>query len=421
MLDTTGSANCGPSDGSDLFPGSGWNWKRLRTGMGKGLAATLISLTTSVALAGCQVVSSRGPMAPDVLSSAKESGSQTANYHVVDLSESVANLLLHSPVASLSASFGTKPPPPRQVLGVGDTLSISIFESAPGGLFSPPEQAIVSGSRQAVLPNQIIDQAGYIDVPYGGKIRAAGSTPSEVAKRIESALASRAIEPQAMVSAVDTTANTATVLGNVSNTGRVKLSIGGDHILTVLANAGMHDSETEAVVRLVRRGTVQTVPLTTVLNVPSENIYVYPGDTIFVLKEPQVFNVMGAVTKAGQYPVGFSNQTIAGAISLAGGLLDTMADAGGVFVFRFESTETARKLLPPGTVLKETPSGVPIVFRIRFSDPRSFFWLQQIKIRNNDLVYVANAVSVELQKFVDLASQMSLVGLRGAQIRNALE
>jgi len=353
--------------------------------------------------------------------SAADSSAKTVNYHIVDLSENIANILVNSPVASLSARFGTKPPPPRQVIGVGDTLSIAIFESAPGGLFSPPEQAIVSGSRQAVLPSQVVDQTGHIDVPYGGKIMAAGSTPSEVARRVEKALAGRAIEPQAMVSALDTTANTATVLGSVSNTGRVKLSIGGDRILTVLANAGIRDSETEAVVRLVRRGTIQTVPLTTVLNVPTENIYVYPGDTIFVLKEPQVFNVMGAVSKTGQYPVGFTNQTIAGAISIAGGLVDAMADAGGVFIFRFETPENARKLLPPGTVLKETPSGVPIVFRVRFSDPRSFFWLQQIKVRNNDLIYVANAVAVELQKFIDLASQTALVGLRGAQIKNALQ
>jgi polysaccharide export outer membrane protein len=281
--------------------------------------------------------------------------------------------------------------------------------------------AITTGSRQEVLPKQIIDQTGYIEIPYGGKIRAAGSTPSELAKRIEDALSSRAIEPQVMVSAVDTTGNTATVLGDVTKTGRIRLSVSGDHILTVLANAGLHGSETETVVRLVRHGIVQTVPLTTMLNLPSENVYVYPGDTIFVLKEPQVFNAMGAVTKPGQYPIGFSRQTMAGAVSLAGGLADNAADAGGVFIFRFVSPEIAQKLLPDVANLTETPAGVPVVFRVRFSDPRCFFWLQQVKIRNNDLIYVANSISTELQKFVNIAAQVSLAGLRSAQIRRALQ
>ncbi|MBP2460154.1 MULTISPECIES: polysaccharide biosynthesis/export family protein [unclassified Rhizobium] len=351
-------------------------------------------------------------MATSILADAASSESHIPNYHLVDLSERVGTILANAPTHSLRDRFGVKPPPPRQLLGIGDSLSISIFESAPGGLFSPPEQSITSGSRQEVLPNQVIDQSGYINVPYGGEVLAAGSTPSQVAKRIEKALTGRAIEPKAMVTAVETTANTATVLGEVGNPGRIKLSMGGDRILTVLAESSMRTSETEAVVRLVRRGTVQTVPLVTIVNVPSENIYVYPGDMIFVLKEPQVFNTMGAMAKPGQYPIGFSKQTVAGAISVSGGLLDSTADAGGVFLFRFESPETARLLLPPGTALKHTPSGVPIVYRVKFSDPQSFFWLQQMKIRNNDLIYAANALTAELQKFIGLISKTYAVGLR---------
>lgn len=382
-------------------------------------AATAMSL--ALVVCGCTISSGRGPMASKIVSEAGQHENSPDDYYIVDFSDAVTDVLATAPTASLSASFGTQPPPPRLVLGTGDTLDVSIFESAPGGLFSPPVDGITTGSQQINLPKQVIDQAGMIEVPYAGRIRAAGRTPAELAKVIEQSLANRAIEPQVMVSAVDTTANTATVLGDVSSTGRIRLSIAGDRILTVLANAGVHGSETETVVRLVRNGVVQTVPLTTMVNASSENVYVYPGDTIFVLKQPQIFNAMGAVSKPGQYPIGFSTQTVAGAVSLAGGLNDNVADAGGVFMFRFVPVEVARKLIPSQTQFNETSAGVPVVFRIRFSDPHSFFWLQKVPVRNEDLIYVANSVSVELQKFIGLASQISLVGLRTTQIRKALD
>jgi polysaccharide export outer membrane protein len=382
---------------------------------------TCVTLSTTFALCGCQIMSHGGPSTSRIVSTGTAHGDEAPAFQVVEFSDAVADVLSRSSIPSLKASFGSEPPPPRLVLNSGDVLDIAIFESAPGGLFAPAVDGAMSGSHVEALPKQIIDQNGFIDVPYGGRIRAAGRTPEELGNAIEIALRGRAIEPQVLVSAIDTTANTATVLGDVTRTGRIKLSVGGDRLLTVLANAGIRGSETETVVRLVRQGSVQTVPLTAMVNTPAENVYAYPGDTIIVLNEPQVFNVLGAVNKPGQYPIRFSTQSVAGAVSLAGGLVDEAADAGGVFLFRFVPADTARQLLPGGAIPAETAAGVPMVFRIRFSDPRSFFWLQQAHIRNSDMIYVATSVAVELAKFVALASQASLVGLRAAQTRNALQ
>jgi polysaccharide export outer membrane protein len=205
--------------------------------------------------------------------------------------------------------------------------------------------------------------------------------------------------------------NTATVLGEASQTGLIDLSPRGDRLLTVLGNAGMTVPESEAVIRLVRNNVIETVPLRTIINVPSENIYVLPDDTLFVLSEPQIFNALGAVRSVGQYPITFANQTIAGALSLAGGLQESIADRGGVLIFRFETEATARTLLHTDTALKVTPMGVPVVYQISFQDPNSFFWLQQVKIRNNDLIYVANTLTSELDKFTGIAARGTLLGL----------
>src|SRR6516165_3945907 len=79
-----------------------------------------------------------------------------------------------------------RPPPWRITLGIGDVVSVTIFEP-PGGLFVPSDAGARPGNF-VTLPNQIVDSNGNITVPYAGTIRAAGRTPSEVQQAINEAL-----------------------------------------------------------------------------------------------------------------------------------------------------------------------------------------------------------------------------------------
>ena len=362
-------------------------------------------------LSSCEVMPGRGPLAVAIAQSAQDQTTDVPNYHVVDINEEIVSRLATYGNLSFSGRFGNKQAPPMQSISIGDMLSITIFESASNGLFSDGTSGELSGARQVALPPLVVDQSGKIAVPFGGLFRAAGNTPRALGAVIERALIERTIEPQVLVSIIETTSNTVTVFGESGGTGQIQLSPRGDRLLAVLAKAGSQVPETEAVIRLVRGQEVETVPLRTIINVPAENIYILPGDTIFVLREPQVFNAMGAVQSTGQYPITFADQTIAGALSLAGGLSPAIADRGGVFIFRFETAKSARQLLPANSDIKVTPMGVPIVYRVSFLDPNSFFWLQQVNIRNNDLIYVANAVVTELDKFIGIAARTNLFGL----------
>lgn len=374
---------------------------------------TLLAFGSAIfLLSGCGALPGNGPSAAVIAHAGKPEQNKAATFHLVDVSEETVNSLMAEAGPSLRSSFGQSAPPPQQVFAVGDKLAISIFESASGGLFFGGDPGAPNGARQIALPHQVITEDGKITIPYAGTFKAAGSTPAALAAEIESKLDGRAVEPQVVISVVESTGNTATIMGEVNKSGRVNLSLAGDKVLSVLAEAGIKAAENEAVVRLVRRGQLQTVPLRTIINRPSENIYVFPGDTIFVLKDPQVFNVMGAVSKPGQYDIGVTPQSFAGALSLAGGLADNMADAGGIFLFRFETPDTARHLLGTDIALKETPAGVPMVYRIRFSDPNAFFWLQQLQIRSDDTIYVSNAIAREFDKFIGLLSRGALANAR---------
>jgi protein involved in polysaccharide export with SLBB domain len=78
-------------------------------------------------------------------------------------------------------------PPPRITLGIGDVVSITIFEAEPGGLFVPSEPGARPGNF-VTLPNQVVDTNGNITVPFAGTIRALGRTQSEVQEAINEAL-----------------------------------------------------------------------------------------------------------------------------------------------------------------------------------------------------------------------------------------
>jgi protein involved in polysaccharide export with SLBB domain len=78
--------------------------------------------------------------------------------------------------------------PPSEIrLGMGDVVSITIFEAAAGGLFIPSDAGARPGNF-VTLPNQIVDSKGNVTVPYAGTIRAAGRTPSELQQAIIDAL-----------------------------------------------------------------------------------------------------------------------------------------------------------------------------------------------------------------------------------------
>src|SRR5262249_62086130 len=77
---------------------------------------------------------------------------------------------------------------PRDIrLGVGDLVSVTIFEANSGGLFIPAEAGVRPGNF-VTIPNQAVDAQGNISVPYAGAIRARGRTPVEIQNAIVEAI-----------------------------------------------------------------------------------------------------------------------------------------------------------------------------------------------------------------------------------------
>jgi polysaccharide biosynthesis/export protein len=280
-----------------------------------------------------------------------------------------------------------------------------LFESAAGGLFIPLEGAARPGNF-VTLPPQQVDNQGNISVPYAGAIRAQGRTPAEVQAAIVAALKDGAQEPQAVVTLADQRASSITVLGDGVGSLRFPASASGDRILDAIARAGIRSPSFDLWVMLERNGRRETVPFGALVYEPQNNIYLRPRDTIFIYTEPQTFLAFGATgsqaASAGgnnrQFTFGAWRISLAEGIGRAGGVADAQADPASIFLYRGETREVAQLL---GIDCRPYPGPIiPVIYNLNLRDPAGFFLASKFQMRNKDVIYASNALSVESSKFL---------------------
>lgn len=356
---------------------------------------SLIALATFLS-AGCSMMPASGPQGDAVRAS--EAGSpESLPYALVKVTPDVeAVLASFSPRLSNQATRAFRSDPTEIRFGVGDVVSVTIFEAAAGGLFIPLEAGVRPGNF-VTIPNQNVDHNGFISVPYAGNIRAKGRTPVEVQQAVVEALKNRAIEPQAVVTLIDQRTSLISVLGEVNSPSRFPANAAGERILDAITRAGGPKGQGfDTWVMLERGGRRTTVPFGQLVYEPTNNINVQPNDTIYVYREPQNFVAFGASGSQGQFNFDAWRISLAEGVAKAGGLNDSSADPASVFLYRGEMREVAERL---GVDTKRFPGDiVPVIYNVNFRDPSGFFLATKFQMRAKDVVFISNASSVEAAK-----------------------
>jgi polysaccharide export outer membrane protein len=413
-----------------------------------------------LSLGGCSWIPGAGPSATEVVEQGQPQGEIL--FDVVEVDQRVVSTLLSQPKESLAARFkpASQPPPPIPI-AIGDTLSVLIWESATGGLFTPappqqpsgaqlgieplapqppsgsgerreelgtqvrPEQptapseaaetrrrgrsgeemfqaeavGAAPGRRATVLPDQQVGNDGAISIPYAGRVPAAGRSPEEVQQTIEARLAEKALQPQALVIVKKSHVNAVTVTGEVVAGARIPLSPGGDRLLEVIAAAGGAKSPVhETFVRLSRGGVSATIPLQQLVSNPAENIYAEPGDVLTLTRVPHTFSVFGAAGRNAEIRFNAERLTVSEALGASQGLRDDLAKPEGVFLFRYEPNSIVRALDQP--IASGATGGVsPIVYRFNLRDGNSYLLAQQFPVKDKDVIFVADAPAAQVYKF----------------------
>ncbi len=365
-------------------------------------------------LAACTALPTSGPSHHAIEGGAasallSERDTVVFDYALVDIDKNVLERVADIGPDSFFKSFGRgRGPAPVIRVGVGDVVQVSIFESTSGGLFIPAEAGVRPGNF-VTLPVQTVDRTGTITVPFAGEVPAAGRTLPEIQRDIEARLANRAIEPQVIITLTEQNATEVTIVGDViSNSSKFRIRPGGERVLDVIAKTGaLRFPGYELFVTLQRGKQKATIYFPTLVRSPEENIFVAPGDTLYVYREQQKYVAVGALGGAGQTS-GVTGQfafeqerlSLNEAVAKAGGLLDHRANPGQVFLYRLEYREILEATKVDLKKFPRTQKLIPTVYRANFRDPSSFFFAQGFPMRHKDIIYVSNADSVEVVKFL---------------------
>ena len=329
-------------------------------------------------------------------------------YLLVPLSDFAIEKLSRFPGPSLYGKFGDYRSAVVQKVGVGDTLEVTVFEAAAGGLFSQPVSTATStGSHSAQIPPQTVQRDGSITVPYAGRVNVVGQTTPEIEKSIVDRLTGKAIEPQAIVTLSENIANSVTVTGEAIKGARIPLSTRGDRLLDVIASAGgITVPAQETFLELSRGGRTVRMPLQTLLASPRENIFARPGDTLTVIRYPLTFTAIGATGRNAVVNFDAVGISLEEAVGNAAGLIDERADPEGVFVMRYEPIAVVRDF--PGLTPQQAALNlVPVVYLVNLRDPTGLFLARKFAMHDKDIVYVSNSPFNDIQKVLQIVGTVT--------------
>lgn len=369
-------------------------------------------------LSGCVAVPRNGPTTEKVLAEAAYIENNPENvfvYDVFNLSQEVIGAITNYHSAVFKRNFGSASRHKYPVLGIGDQLTITIFEASPDGLFSTTD-------NKSTTINVVIQPNGKAAIPYVGNLALAGKPLQRARTMILSALEGKAVEPDVVLNLTSNASRQVVVTGEVKSSAQIELGLRGNTLLEVIALAGGPTRNSfDTKVTVLRGKTRATTRLSNVIEHPNENIYVQPNDHIVLENDPSRFLVLGASGTQGRIEFNSPDINLIEAVALAGDKDSSQADPKGVFIFRYENRLSVEHLMGKQAFEERLALGkwdidaykFPVVYRLDMSEPSSYLVGQNFAVRSGDLLYLASHPSTEFSKF------LRLVGLSLGTVRAA--
>ncbi|MCL7407577.1 polysaccharide biosynthesis/export family protein [Marivivens donghaensis] len=300
-----------------------------------------------------------------------------------------------SPALGFSSSLENAAILGSDVISAGDVLGLTIWENVDDGLLVP------QGQNATVLNELQVDGAGFIYVPYAGRVRAAGNSPERIRQIITEKLAEQTPEPQVQVRRLAGDGATVTVSGRVGGQGVYPIERPTRTLSSMIAAAGGVAIQPEiAQITVIRGDASGTIWYEDLFDHPAADIALRAGDQIYVKEDSRTFTALGATGSQSRVP--FESKAISAieALATVGGLQTAAADPTGVFVFRNEPAEIANQLLAR-TDLVGTQR---VVYVLDLTQPNGMFMARDFAIRDGDTVYVTEAPFVQFNKAIAAAT-----------------
>ncbi|WP_299360355.1 polysaccharide biosynthesis/export family protein [uncultured Paracoccus sp.] len=336
-------------------------------------------------LAACGLPRS-GPTKKEIFTGAVERGGDA---HVIYVNNHVTRATAYAPTYGFGGDFLAAGQVGADEIRPGDVLGLTIWENVDDGLLSS------LGQSNTPLQEIQVDSAGYIFVPYAGRVMAAGNSPDALRQIITSRLSNQTPDPQVTVTRVAGDGATVSVMGKVNGQGVFPIERPTRSLSAMLARAGGVSIDPEIAVVTVKRGnTTGRVWLKDLYANSRNDIALRPGDVILVEEDQRSFTALGALGGQTKVPLGSEEIDAIEAIAMVGGLQSQLADPTGVFVLREEPQSVARSVMGRNDLYGDQR----MAYILDLTRPNGLFLARDFMIRDGDTVYVTEAPYVQWQK-----------------------
>ena len=310
---------------------------------------------------------------------------------VVLVNDRVTRAIAVAPALGFSESFQRAGQIGSDTIQPGDILGITVYENVDDPLLG------TEGASATLLEEVQVDGAGFIFIPYAGRIRAAGNTPEAIRRIITNKLAEQTPDPQIEVRRAAGDGSTVSLIGSIGAQGVYPIERPTRTLAAMLARAGGVTIVPEiAQVTVIRGGQRGKIWFQDLYDHPQFDIALRPGDRILVEEDTRSFTALGAT--GGQAQVPFESQTLSllDGIAQVGGLSPTSADPTGVFVFRNEPEEVAEQVLGRN----DLTGAQRMVYVTDLTKPNGMFMARDFVIRDGDTIYVTEAPFTQWSKVI---------------------
>lgn len=347
-----------------------------------------------ISLGACSTLPNSGPTGVQV----QKAVTAPDNRIGISLVEVDSPAALPAPQSSSVMTLKEMAPPPTDMVGSGDVLSIAIYEAGVS-LFANGASSVAQGdgfdtsARGQTFPAVRVDDTGSITLPYAGRLHVIGKTVNEIGTQVRNALRGYSQNPQVLVSLRETVGNSVIVSGEVVKPGRLVLQTNREALTDAIAlSGGYRGNAKDLVLRITRQGETVDLRFSDLIANPALDVRAYPGDRLTLVSSPYSYSVLGASGKVDQLSFNKPEMSLAEAMASAGGASASFGDPKAVFVFRYEKTS----------------DGVahPVVYHFNMMQTQSYFLSQKFVMRNQDILYFGNARANQPTKLVQLISQL---------------
>jgi len=338
-----------------------------------------VALLLAVSLAASCGLPRSGPNKREIFAGSVQ---RQGDAFIVSVNDRVTRATGVVPALGFSETFKSAGVIGSDVIRPGDTLGLTIWENVDDGLLAGET------SSSTLLETVQVDGAGFIFVPYAGRIKAAGNTTEAVRRIITRKLEEQTPDPQVEIRREAGDGATVSVVGAVGAQGVYAIERPTRTLSSMMARAGGVTIEPEiAQITVTRGGQTGKIWFEDLYAHPRMDIALRGGDKILIEEDTRAFVALGATGAQSRVP--FETQTLSAveAIAQVGGLLSTSADPTGVFVLRNEAEVIAENVL--GRDDLQGPQRM--VYVLDLTEPNGLFLARDFIVRDDDLLYVTEA------------------------------